>query len=88
MVGAVQVEERQGYGEEEGKLDFGDEEEGAQHGQDPHFLAVFARVRVHRVSRMPLSWTKKWSGLCSMRGDVRTARGPEAVSSPEALSWV
>jgi hypothetical protein len=40
------------------------------------------------VSRMPLPWTKKWSGLCSMRGDVRTARGPEAVSSPEALSWV
>lgn len=79
---------RRGCGEEEGQLNFGDEEEGAQHGQDPHFLAVFVRARVHRVSRVPLPWTKKRSGLCSMRTGVRTARGPEAVSSPEALSWV
>lgn len=36
----------------------------------------------------PPPWTEKWSGLWSMRTGVRTAKGPEAVSSPEALSWV
>lgn len=57
-------------------------------GQDPHFLAVLAPARVHRVSRAPLPWTEKRSGLWSMRTGVKTAKGPEAVSSSEALSWV
>jgi hypothetical protein len=40
------------------------------------------------VSRIRLPWTKKRSGLWCMRTGVRTAKGPEAVSSPKALSWV
>lgn len=85
---AVQVGERRGYGEEEGKLDFGGGEEGAQHSQAAHFLAISVDARVHRGSGMPLPWTEDCSGLWSMRNGVKSAKGPEAVSSSEALFWV